>query len=66
MKAILFSLMLATVLVFHPVTALAFETDQYNLPPVPLADIGDEVSEYVEDKLRLAVAKVKKLQRDAA
>ncbi len=58
MKAILFSLMLATVLVFQPVTALAFETDQYNLPPVPLADIGDEVSEYVEDKLRLAVAKV--------
>ncbi len=37
---------------------LAFETDQYNLPPVPLADIGDEVSEYVGDNLRTAVANV--------
>jgi hypothetical protein len=36
----------------------AFETDQYNLPPAPLADIGDEVSEYVEEKLRKAVDKI--------
>jgi hypothetical protein len=32
----------------------AFETDQYNLPTVPLADIGDEVSEYVEGNIQKA------------
>lgn len=37
---------------------LAFETDQYNLPPQPLADIGDEVSDYVEQNLRKAVGKI--------
>ena len=36
----------------------AFETDQYDLPPVPLADIGDEVSEHVEQKLHRAVDKI--------
>jgi hypothetical protein len=36
----------------------AMETDQYNLPPVPLEDVGDEVSEYVEKSLYRAVAKV--------
>src|SRR5687768_7844735 len=36
-------------------SAWAFETDQYNLPPVPLADIGDEVTERVETELRDAV-----------
>lgn len=35
--------------------ALAFESDQYNLPPQPLADIGEEVTEYVIDNLREAV-----------
>jgi uncharacterized protein (DUF4415 family) len=34
---------------------LPFETDQYNLPKVPLADIGDEVSEHVEEAMRAAV-----------
>ncbi len=58
MKAFVFALVLSTALVFRPVTVAAFETDQYNLPPVPLADIGDEVSEYVEDNLRTAVAQV--------
>jgi hypothetical protein len=29
----------------------AFETDQYNLPPVPLADISDEVSTYIEQNI---------------
>jgi hypothetical protein len=37
---------------------LAFETDQYNLPPVPLADIGEEVREYTVENIRLAVSKV--------
>jgi len=36
----------------------AFETDQYNLPPEPLADIGDEVSQYVEGRIQLAIADV--------
>jgi len=36
----------------------AFETDQYNLPPKPLADIGNEVSDHVEARLREAVEKV--------
>jgi hypothetical protein len=36
----------------------AFETDQFNLPPQPLADIGDEVSEYVEQNVRKAVDKI--------
>ncbi len=38
--------------------AFAFETDQYNLPPAPLADIGAEVSEYAEENLRLAIDKI--------
>jgi hypothetical protein len=36
----------------------AFETDQFNLPPEPLADIGDEVTEYVAAQLRTAAAKL--------
>lgn len=36
-------------------SAWAFETDQYNLPPVPLADIGDEVTGRVEAELMDAV-----------
>lgn len=38
--------------------ALAFETDQYNLPIPPLADIGDEVSGYAEDNIRKAIDKI--------
>jgi hypothetical protein len=45
-------------LLLSPTHILAFETDQYDLPPVPLADIGEEVSEHVEQKLRNAVDKV--------
>ncbi len=36
----------------------AFETDQYNLSPVPLADIGDEVSEYTENEILQAIGKL--------
>jgi hypothetical protein len=39
-------------------TVEAFETDQYDLPPVSLANIGDEVSDHVEQKLREALAKL--------
>ena len=51
------ALVFAALLPFQT-TALAFETDQYNLPPKPLADIGNEVSDHVELKLRIAVDKV--------
>ncbi|MGE3467100.1 MAG: hypothetical protein AB7J13_09215 [Pyrinomonadaceae bacterium] len=50
-----FSAVLALAL-FLSTFSLAFETDQYNLPPEPLADVGDEVTEYVGDKLRIAVS----------
>lgn len=47
-------------LLVHPVFIKAFETDQYNLPTEPLADIGDEVTEYTETNILEAVAKVNK------
>ncbi len=34
---------------------LAFETDQYNLSPEPLADIGGEFAVYVDQQIRLAI-----------
>ncbi|MBA3599929.1 MAG: hypothetical protein H0W45_01625 [Acidobacteria bacterium] len=51
-------LFLCVVLLMQPVAAFAFETDQYNLPPQPLADISDEVSKYTEENLRKAVEKI--------
>jgi hypothetical protein len=45
-------------LLLFPTNVLAFETDQYDLPPVPLADIGDEVSDHVEQRLRKAVERI--------
>lgn len=36
----------------------AFETDQFNLSPQPLADIGDEVSDYAEENVRAAISKI--------
>lgn len=41
-----------------PTAGSAFETDQYNLPPEPLADIGGEVSAYAEENIRKALAKI--------
>ncbi|CAN5380256.1 hypothetical protein BH20ACI2_BH20ACI2_21660 [soil metagenome] len=53
------SAFLTVVFLLHSVPAiLAFETDQYNLPPEPLADIADEINEYVARQLRLAAAGV--------
>src|SRR5258708_7916548 len=54
----LICLFLSFVFVLQPIATAAMETDQYNLPPVPLGDTGDEVSQHVEDSLRAAVAKV--------
>ena len=53
----LFAIVIAISL-FHACIALAFETDQYNLPPEPLADIGEEVREYTVENILTAVAKV--------
>lgn len=55
-----FSKLLASILCLALFSNLsfAFETDQFNLPPAPLADIGDEVSAYVESNLRKAVDKI--------
>lgn len=50
-------LFLCIILILQPYAAFAFETDQYNLPSAPLADIGTEVSRYAEENLRLAVNK---------
>lgn len=55
---LLLSLFLILIFALRPIAITAMETDQYNLPPVPLADIGDEVSTYIEANLRTAVAKV--------
>ncbi len=49
---------LCAVLLANSTFVFAFETDQFNLPPEPLADIGDEVSQYVEDNLKAAVEKL--------
>ncbi|MEP6900723.1 MAG: hypothetical protein ABJA66_03175 [Actinomycetota bacterium] len=49
---------LCTILLMPHFAVFAFETDQYNLPPVPLADIGEEVSDYVEGNLRKAINKL--------
>ena len=50
------AIFLAAVLIIQTVAVgSAFETDQYNLPPEPLADIGDEVSNYVEESLSKAI-----------
>lgn len=46
------------ILLFQSSVSFAFETDQYNLSPVPLADIGDEVAEYTEQNIREAFEKV--------
>ena len=45
-------------LILLPGTAFAFETDQYDLPKKPLADIGSEVTDHVALKLRIAVDKI--------
>jgi hypothetical protein len=57
MKAQITILVLVLTALVFPGLALAFETDQYNLPPKPLADIGAEVTDHVESKLRTAVDK---------
>lgn len=46
------------VLLLNPFLILAFETDQFNLPPQDLADIGDEVTDYTKENLEKAIKKI--------
>ncbi len=46
------------VLLIQMPAAMAFETDQFNLPDVPLADISDEVEEYTLENVRKAANKL--------
>ena len=56
---VLRSLSLLLILAISTATSsFAFETDQYNLPPVPLGDIGAEVSGYFEENLIAAIVEV--------
>ncbi len=52
------SLLLSFVLLANITAVHAMETDQYNLPPEPLFDIGDEVSDHIAENLFAAVAKI--------
>ena len=45
-------------LLISPSATFAFETDQFNLPPEPLADIGAEVHDYVEENIEKAIGKI--------
>lgn len=50
-----------------PARSRCFETDQYNLPPTPLADIGEEVYEYTLENLQKAAHKVNtKIRQETA
>jgi hypothetical protein len=44
----------------QPIAVFSFETDQYNLPTKPLADIGVEVTEYTKQNIREAVERTNK------
>lgn len=57
MKSLLRSL-LSLVLLFNSLNVFAFETDQFNLPTAPLADIGDEVTDYISENINQAVGKL--------
>ncbi|MEQ1763004.1 MAG: hypothetical protein ABL984_07660 [Pyrinomonadaceae bacterium] len=58
MPRILAAFTLAVLLLAHPAHWMCFETDQYNLPPTPLADIGGEVYEYTLENITKAIEKV--------
>lgn len=52
------SLLPAIVFALNPIAVLSFETDQYNLSPVPLVDIGEEVSVHTAMLLLRAAARL--------
>ena len=51
-------MLLSLLLLANIPAAYASETDQYNLPPEPLFDIGDEVTDHISENLFAAVAKI--------
>ena len=51
-------ILLCLTLLISPSAIFAFETDQFNLPVEPLADIGAEVHEYVEKNVEAAIEKI--------
>jgi len=52
------AVILCLVLLAPSFSVSAFETDQYNLPEKPLADIGDEVTAYVLENIEKEVDKI--------
>ena len=54
----LICIFLCVILLISPSAVAAFETDQFNLPAKPLADIGAEVSEYVRENIEKAINKI--------
>jgi hypothetical protein len=51
-------LLLSLSLILSSANAFGFETDQFNLPPTPLVDIGDEVSDHVSQSIKDAAARL--------
>lgn len=49
---------LVIVFLISPIASIAFETDQFNLPPEKLNDIGDEVTNYTKENLEKAIEKI--------
>lgn len=58
MPRIVAAFTLTVLLLAHPVRWMCFETDQYNLPLTPLADIGSEVYGYTLENISKAIQKV--------
>ena len=58
MKMMFAATALVTFMIANVPVGVAFETDQYNLPPTPLVDIGDEMTAYVSDNVSKAAANV--------
>lgn len=67
MRTKLLSLFLCFASLVGAVPAAAFETDQYNLPPEPLADIAPEFEAYVAEHIQDALDKLNReiAQREA-
>lgn len=64
MPKILAAFSLTVLILAQPAQLMGFETDQYNLPPTPLADIGGEVYEYTLENITKAIEKVNREIRE--
>lgn len=55
------------IVAFAVPSGFAFETDQFRLPPEPLADIGDEMTDHTIEQINDAIAKLnKKIEKCSA